>query len=132
MKKILFIAIAFFVVNACQTKKKTSESEVQESPQLSITKSSFGNMPDGQEVKLYALTNTKGMEVKIMNYGGIIVSIKVPDKNGNIGDVVLGFDKLEDYLKDSPYFGALIGRYGNRIARGKFESEWQNLSTRRQ
>ena len=61
------------------------------------------------------------MEVKITNYGGIIVSIKVPDKAGNIGDVVLGFDNLENYIKESPYFGAIIGRYGNRIARGKFE-----------
>ena len=55
-----------------------------------------------------------------MTYGGIVVSLKVPDKNGKFGDVVLGYDKLEDYVKNSPFFGALVGRYGNRIARGKF------------
>jgi len=55
-----------------------------------------------------------------MTYGGIVVSLKVPDKDGNFGDVVLGYDKFDDYVKNNPFFGALVGRYGNRIARGKF------------
>ncbi len=69
---------------------------------------------------LYTLRNNKGMEAGICNYGGIVVFLKVPDRNGKFGDVVLGYDNLADYIKDSPYFGALIGRYGNRIAKGKF------------
>ncbi len=75
----------------------------------------------GQPVKLYTLSNAKGMEAAITNYGGIIVSIKVPDRGGKPGDVVLGFDSLDGYLKEHPYFGAIVGRYGNRIAKGKFK-----------
>ncbi len=69
---------------------------------------------------LYTLRNRNGAEARISNYGGLVISLKVPDRNGRFGDVVLGYDNLADYIKDSPYFGALIGRYGNRIAKGKF------------
>ena len=71
-------------------------------------------------MSLFTLRNSKGAEALISNYGGIVTSLKVPDRNGTLGDVVLGYDNLADYIKDSPFFGALIGRYGNRIARGKF------------
>ena len=71
-------------------------------------------------MNLYTLRNSKGAEVGICNYGGLVIFLKVPDRNGKLGDVVLGYDNLADYIKDSPYFGALIGRYGNRIAKGKF------------
>jgi aldose 1-epimerase len=78
-------------------------------------------MPDGTNVTLYTLTNASGAEVQITNYGGAVVSLKVPDRNGKLDDVVLGFDTLPGYLQTgNPYFGALIGRYGNRIANGKF------------
>jgi aldose 1-epimerase len=80
----------------------------------------FGTAPDGTPVSLYTLRNKNGVEARILNYGGIIQSLKVPDKNGNFGDVVLGYDTLDGYLTNSPYFGALIGRYGNRIAKGHF------------
>ena len=80
----------------------------------------FGQTKDGTAVELFTLRNNHGAEVGICNYGGLVVFLKVPDRNGQFGDVTLGYDKLEDYLKDSPYFGALIGRYGNRIAKGKF------------
>jgi aldose 1-epimerase len=80
----------------------------------------FGAMPDGTPVYAYTLRNRRGMEVKIITYGGAIVSIKVPDRNGKLGDVVLGFDTLADYLKQTHFLGALIGRYGNRIANGRF------------
>lgn len=80
----------------------------------------FGQTKDGTAVELFTLRNNNGAEVGICNYGGLVVFLKVPDRNGQFGDVTLGYDKLEDYLKDSPYFGALIGRYGNRIAKGKF------------
>lgn len=80
----------------------------------------FGRMPDGREVDLYTLTNSKGMEVAITDFGGIIVSLKAPDRNGHSVDLVEGFDSLDDYLKPNPHFGATIGRYANRIAKGKF------------
>src|SRR6476659_7515226 len=88
--------------------------------QAKITKASFGKTADGQTVDIFTLTNKRGIEVKITNFGGIITSLKVPDRNGKSDDIVLGFDNLDAYLKGHPYFGALIGRYGNRIAKGRF------------
>jgi aldose 1-epimerase len=88
-------------------------------PTAPITKVPFGTA-DGQPVDLYVLRNANGALASICNYGGIVVALKVPDRRGQFVDAVLGYDKLEDYLKDTPYFGALIGRYGNRIAKGKF------------
>jgi aldose 1-epimerase len=85
-----------------------------------IEKSAFGKTPDGESVDLYLLTNNSGAQASITNYGGIVVSLKVPDKAGKLGNVVLGYDSIDGYVKDSAYFGALIGRYGNRIAHGKF------------
>jgi aldose 1-epimerase len=86
-----------------------------------VTKQSYGKTSAGEYVYLYTLRNTKGVEARITNYGGILVSLKVPDRNGKFDDVVLGFNDLESYLtKNDPYMGALIGRYGNRIAKGRF------------
>jgi len=86
----------------------------------SVKKEDFGKA-DGQSVALYTLTNRNGVEAKITPYGGIVVSLKVPDRNGKLGDIVLGFDNLDSYLKgNDPYLGALIGRYGNRIGNGRF------------
>jgi aldose 1-epimerase len=91
---------------------------------LGVSKEAFGKMPDGTSVEKYTLSNVHGMEVSIITYGGAVQSIKVPDKDGKIGDIALGFDNLADYLqKTNPYFGALIGRYGNRIAKGQFTLE---------
>jgi aldose 1-epimerase len=85
-----------------------------------IQKEAYGKTAEQEAVELYTLTNAKGASVKIITYGGIVTSLKVPDRNGKMGDVVLGFDNLESYLKSNPFFGALVGRYGNRIAKGKF------------
>lgn len=85
-----------------------------------ISKKPFGKTSDGTPVDLFILRNAKGMEARICNYGGIVISLAVPDRNGRFGDVVLGYDNLDDYIKNSPYFGCLVGRYGNRIAKGKF------------
>lgn len=92
---------------------------MQNDDSLSFSKTPFGTTSDGN-VDLFSLKNKNGMEVKITNYGGIITSIIVPDKDGEMADVVLGFDNLAQYLEPHPYFGAIVGRYGNRIANGKF------------
>src|ERR1700730_3316594 len=84
------------------------------------TEQSFGKLPSGEQVDLYTLRNAKGVEVAIMNYGARVVALKVPDRTGKFDDVVLGFDQLDGYLKENPYFGAIVGRYGNRIAKGQF------------
>lgn len=85
-----------------------------------VARADFGRLPDGTAVELFTLTNASGMSVSATNYGGIITSIKVPDRNGKFGDVVLGYDSLDGYLKESPYFGAIIGRYANRIGNAQF------------
>lgn len=87
---------------------------------MKIEKECFGKTPDGRNVTLYKLTNANGVRADITNYGGIVVRLLVPDKDGKLGDVVLGYDKLDDYIKDTPYFGCIVGRYGNRIGKGKF------------
>jgi aldose 1-epimerase len=80
----------------------------------------FGTTPDGKAVERFTLTNANGIELKAISYGGIITSLRVPDRTGKMDDIVLGFDKLDGYLKEPPFFGAIIGRYGNRIAKGQF------------
>ncbi len=86
----------------------------------SISKSPFGTMPEGTAVDLYTLTNTDGLVCKIITYGAVITELHVPDRTGRMGDVVLGFDNLPQYLKESPCFGAVVGRVANRIAKGRF------------
>ncbi len=95
----------------CSTVSRSSSKGVPEP---------FGIAPDGTPVELYTLRNAAGVEARICTYGGIVVSLKVPDRAGQLGDVVLGYDTLAGYLKESPYFGCLVGRYGNRIAKGRF------------
>jgi aldose 1-epimerase len=85
-----------------------------------VTRTSFGKTRDGRAVEIYTLTNAHGAEMRVITYGGIITSLKVPDRAGHFDDIVLGFDTLDGYLKDPPYFGAIVGRYGNRIAKGQF------------
>ena len=86
---------------------------------MTITKTYFGTTA-GAEVFLYTLTNDRGLAVSIINYGGAVTSLKVPDRSGRLGDIVLGFEKLEEYVGNPRYFGALIGRHANRIAQGRF------------
>jgi aldose 1-epimerase len=93
------------------------------SPASNTSKKPFGATPDGQPVELYTLRNAQGAEADIMTYGGIVQSLKMPDRNGNFGDIVLGYDDLAGYIKETPYFGALVGRYGNRIGKAKFTLE---------
>lgn len=88
---------------------------------MSITKRFYGNTLEGTEVDIYTLSNSKHVTVEITNFGGIIVNLLVPDKSGKIDDITLGYDNLDGYLKNGPYFGALIGRHGNRIENAVFE-----------
>jgi aldose 1-epimerase len=90
-----------------------------------ISKAAFGTLPDGTAVDLYTMVNANGMEVRASNYGGIITALLVPDASGKTTDVTLGLKSFDDYVKNPPYFGALIGRYGNRIAKGQFKLDDQ-------
>lgn len=117
LKLILVIIWACFFLCLCSHDNKPGSVETKK---MSIKKEFFGETKDGEKVDLYTLINGSGMIVKITNYGGIVTTIIVPDKKGEFADVVLGFDNLEDYLGAHPYFGAIVGRYGNRIAKGKF------------
>jgi aldose 1-epimerase len=94
----------------------------------STAKKSFGKTSDGQPADLYVLTNKNGAEVSITNYGGAVVSLKVPDRNGKLADVVLGYDNVDGYVNDRSYFGAIVGRYGNRIAHAQFVLDGKSYS----
>jgi len=108
----LCLAIAFSSCNSNQTKEDAAQSD---------TSSKYNKTIDGKQVTLYTLTNKNGVSVSITNLGGRVVSLNVPDKNGKLTDVVLGYDSVGTYLKKGePFFGAIIGRYGNRIGKGKF------------
>jgi aldose 1-epimerase len=115
----LLLTVACNDNNSTETKNETKESETN-NMKAGISEKPFGQF-EGKPVTEYTLTNASGMQVSIINYGGTITKIITPDKTGSMGDVVLGFDSIDGYLqKGDPYFGALIGRYGNRIAKGKF------------
>ena len=88
-----------------------------------VTRAPFGRMPDGRDVDVFTLTSAQGLEVRAISYGAIVVSLHAPDRSGHLDDVVLGHDDLEGYLDASPYFGAVVGRYANRIARGRLPLE---------
>lgn len=107
-----------FVVAISLLSVATAEAQVR-TRKASVTKQSFGQA-EGRNVDLYTLTNAHGVEAKITNYGGIVVSLRVPDRAGRFDDVVLGYDSIDDYMKGKSYQGALIGRYGNRIGKGRF------------
>ncbi|MCL4812218.1 MAG: galactose mutarotase [Vicinamibacteraceae bacterium] len=106
-----------------QTAAPAAPAARSEAPAASarVTRAAFGTMPDGTAVEVFTLTNANGVEVRAIEYGGIITVLRVPDRDGRLDDVVLGYDTLEAYLQNnSPFFGAIIGRYGNRIAKGRF------------
>lgn len=122
----------FFSVLVCMAVLVTGCENLSQSgknvARMSIAKTDFGKTQDGQQADLYTLTNANGLVVKITNYGGTITELWTPDRKGNLGDIVLGFDNLKDYEEKSPYFGSLIGRYGNRIAKGKFTLDGQEYT----
>lgn len=108
-----FMILLLIIINSCKYENK---SEVK----MNIIKEPYGVTRDSIPVDIYTLTNNNGMKVRITNYGGIIQYLSAPNKNGKYEDVVLGYDKLNSYIEATPYFGAIVGRYGNRIANGKF------------
>lgn len=121
MRAPIFLSICILgtLFFSCGSSNQKSESAAVDT-MTTITKTTFGQLPDGQTADYFTLRNKNGMEVKITNYGGIITHWTTPDKNGVFEDIVLGYDTLGGYLKSSPYFGALVGRYGNRIGKAQF------------
>jgi len=117
------IATALLGLAACAAKEPAMTR--------SVTRAPFGQRPSGEPVEIFTLTNPQGIEVRAMSYGGIIVSLRTPDRDGSLGDIVLGYDSLQGYLDASPYFGAIIGRYGNRIAGGRFALDGQTYTLAR-
>ena len=91
----------------------------------SVGRAPYGELPDGGSVDVYTLTNTRGMQVKLLNYGAIVASVEVPDRHGNLADVTLGYDNVEGWARNPAHFGATIGRYANRIAKGTFTLDGQ-------
>jgi aldose 1-epimerase len=114
--KSVFLAIILALFTVLVWRPETTTAMVR--PE--IKKQAFGMTASQEAVELYTLSNGNGMEARIMTYGGTVVSLKVPDRHGKLGDVVLGYETLDGYLKNSPYFGAIVGRYGNRIGKGRF------------
>jgi aldose 1-epimerase len=118
-----------FVVG-CTKPAPTTPTQEQTSKPVNplVTRQDFGKTATGESVDIFTLTNASGMKARIANYGGIIVSIETPDRDGKFGDVLHGFDSLAGYLGDHPHFGTLIGRYGNRIGRAKFTLDGQTYN----
>lgn len=128
----LFVISFALLVMSCNNSSNETNSSTDTSTtnqnKMGITEKSFGSY-EGQVITEYTLTNANGMQAGIINYGGTITKLTAPDKNGKFGDVVLGFDSLSGFLqKGNPFFGALIGRYGNRIAKGKFTLDGQSYT----
>jgi aldose 1-epimerase len=128
MKKLHSAPFLIFVIGltmlafSCGKKTASEEemSQMEEESKMDIQRLEFGQLPDGQTVDLYVLTNGNRMEARLITYGATLVSLSVPDREGNFADVTLGFDSLDGYLAAPPYFGATVGRYANRIAKGRF------------
>ena len=122
----LVLAVAVVCVPGCKKKEAApgdpnANQESKEAPEMSVNQESFGQTSEGREIDLYTLTNGNGLKARITNYGAILVSLEVPDRAGKLADITLGFDKLEGYLGTHPYFGAIVGRYANRIGKARFE-----------
>jgi len=117
--RAVVVSAAAALVAGCSPQGEQAKP-VNQNPKPYVTQAPFGSLPDGQGVDLITLRNGNGIEITVLTYGGIIMTLRAPDKTGQIDDIVLGHSTLEGYLKSSPYFGCIIGRYGNRIAKGKF------------
>jgi aldose 1-epimerase len=126
MRKLIYIFIALVACN--QTGNNTKPDNSPQPMDIEIEERYYGQTLEGDAVTSYTLTNNQGMTMEVINYGGIIVSLTAPDRAGKLQDVVLGFDSLQPYLHGNPFFGALVGRYGNRIAKGKFNLDGEEYA----
>ena len=113
------VLLAGTLLCSCRTLSRLRRAKADKTP-TDIDVQNFGKTPEGEQVRLYSLTNANGLKAQVMTYGAIVTSLEVPDRKGQMDDIVLGYDNLQDYIKETPYFGAIVGRYGNRIAKGKF------------
>jgi aldose 1-epimerase len=128
MKKFLFLAFIAFYLISCVDDTNNGNKESVDGKKYSFAEKPYGNT-EGKDITEYTITNPSGMEVSFINYGGTVTKIITPDKNKKNGNVILGYDSLSGYLqKNNPYFNALIGRYGNRIAAGKFTLDSQTYT----
>jgi aldose 1-epimerase len=118
--KVVLIVVTAFIATSQQLGPLGPSMPVPPIRPTTLARAPFGTMPDGKAVEVFTLTNSNGMEVRTIPYGAILVSIRVPDRNGRLDDVVIGHDTLEGYLTASRFFGAVVGRYGNRIAKARF------------
>ncbi len=117
---VALLATALISVAACSGREKPA-ADPAVTPQITrITRAPYGVLPDGRAVEAFTLTNTTGVSLTAITYGGIVTTLRTPDRTDALADIVLGYDSLAGYLKTTPYFGAIVGRYGNRIARGRF------------
>lgn len=116
----ILLTLALLSFQCSKDKPTSSKTQEKVIPQVTLSKSTYGKTPEGNPVDKFILKNDNGMQVEVITYGGIITSWTAPDKNGKYENIVLGYDSLEQYIQKTPYFGAIIGRYGNRIANGKF------------
>lgn len=120
-----YFALMCMILVACQPTEQGTGTDTK--PEPSIVRTNAGFSPEGPAL-LYTLTNSNGIQAGITDYGATLVSLKTPDKNGNISEITLGFDSLEGYVGVHPYFGSTIGRYGNRIGGGEFSIDGQSYS----
>ena len=118
---LLGVTLCCVALVSCESAPPSGEPTEKGEATLSVTKAPYGKLPDGRQADLFTLTNSSGMKATLTNYGAITVSLEVPDAAGNLTDVTLGYDTLEEWLGSTSYFGATVGRYANRIAKGKFE-----------
>ena len=117
---LLGVSAVLLVVTAFPAAASPTHDRGHKGDGVSVSKAPYGKLADGTAIDQYTLANQRGMTVKIITYGGIVTEIDTPDRKGKVANVALGFDNLGDYVAKSPYFGAIIGRYANRIAKGMF------------
>lgn len=126
--KPLMLLVLVLAFSCSQKQDKKTDSEATSEPKATIVSAPFDNLENGEAVTEFTMKNTNDVTMKVITFGGIVTSLQIPDKEGNLGDVVLGCDDVQGYLDASSFFGALIGRYGNRIAGGKFSLDGEEYT----
>ena len=124
----LAVLTGFFVISCRSGKQAEDETLAVKGRMMDLKKEAFGRLEDGTKVDIFTLTNPNGIQARLMTYGATLVSLEIPDRDGILGDIVLGMDTLEGYVQSSPYFGCIVGRYGNRIANGKFRLDGEEYT----